>query len=48
MHALGNQPDEKYSADAEYLKTLNAPFDWEEARRRVQQSIAPAEMTPTS
>jgi HD-like signal output (HDOD) protein/ActR/RegA family two-component response regulator len=42
-HALGNQPDEKHSVDAEYLKTLNAPFDWDEARQRVQQSTVPAE-----
>jgi hypothetical protein len=29
--------------DAGYLERLGAPFDWQEAQRRVLQSAAPAD-----
>jgi HD-like signal output (HDOD) protein len=40
-HALSGGPPD--GVDENYLASLNAPFDWPEARRRVEQSIAPAE-----
>jgi HD-like signal output (HDOD) protein len=44
-HALGNYGGAEQTADpaidAAYLATLNAPFDWQEAQRRVAASDAP-------
>jgi HD-like signal output (HDOD) protein len=42
-HALVDRPGEEHVADEHYFSTLGAPFDWEEARRRVEHSAAPAE-----
>jgi hypothetical protein len=44
-HALGlaGGSCDDARVDETYLANLNAPFDWQEARRRVEQSIAPAE-----
>jgi HD-like signal output (HDOD) protein/ActR/RegA family two-component response regulator len=39
-HALGSI-EAGAGANAAYLENLNAPFDWEEAARRVQASAAP-------
>jgi HD-like signal output (HDOD) protein len=41
-HALARAGASDAGLDAAYLKTVEAPFDWEEARRRVQASAAPA------
>jgi HD-like signal output (HDOD) protein len=41
-HAVSVGGPENPTVDADYLSRLNAPFDWEEARRRVQMSAAPA------
>jgi HD-like signal output (HDOD) protein len=40
-HALADRPDQE--VDEPYLASQGAPFDWEEARRRVERSIAPSE-----
>jgi HD-like signal output (HDOD) protein len=42
-HALVEGPGEGHIADERYFSTLGAPFDWEEARRRVERSAAPAD-----
>jgi len=39
--ALADRPDA--DVDEAYLASLGAPFDWEEARRRVERSVAPSE-----
>jgi HD-like signal output (HDOD) protein/ActR/RegA family two-component response regulator len=45
-HALGIlsacEPTDDPSVDAAYFATLNAPFNWQEAQRRVAASAAPA------
>jgi HD-like signal output (HDOD) protein len=42
-HALSGASSNGTGVDESYLASLKAPFDWPEARRRVEQSIAPAE-----
>ncbi len=39
---LMSSSDAHSGVDAAYLAGLNAPFDWQEAERRVQASAAPA------
>lgn len=41
-HALSNSGESGTGIDAAYLATLNAPFDWEEAQRRVHASAIPS------
>jgi HD-like signal output (HDOD) protein len=41
-HALGDCAAVQPGVDAGYLASLNAPFDWQEAQRRVQASGQPA------
>ena len=40
-HALKAAGEANAGVDAAYLASLNAPFDWEEAQRRVQASALP-------
>jgi HD-like signal output (HDOD) protein len=40
-HALPDSGHALAQVDASYLTTLNAPFDWQEAQRRVQASTQP-------
>jgi HD-like signal output (HDOD) protein len=40
-HALIGTRASAGGLDAAYLKTIEAPFDWEEARRRVHASVVP-------
>ncbi len=40
-HALIGSGNADLGVDARYLTSLNAPFDWDEARRRVQASTSP-------
>jgi HD-like signal output (HDOD) protein len=40
-HALKAAAEANAGVDAAYLASLNAPFDWEEAQRRVQASALP-------
>ncbi|HEY4444408.1 MAG TPA: response regulator [Steroidobacteraceae bacterium] len=41
-HALIDSGNADPAVDAGYLTSLNAPFDWDEARRRVQACASPA------
>jgi HD-like signal output (HDOD) protein len=41
-HALTDSGDADPGVDARYLSSLSAPFDWDEAQRRVQASMSPA------
>ena len=41
-HALLSPGETDSVIDAAYLASLNAPFDWDEAQRRVRSSAAPA------
>ena len=40
-HALIDSGNADPTVDARYLASLNAPFDWDEAQRRVQASASP-------
>jgi HD-like signal output (HDOD) protein len=40
-HALIDSGNADPTVDARYLTSLNAPFDWDEAQRRVQASASP-------
>ena len=40
-HALIDSGNADPAVDARYLTSLNAPFDWDEAQRRVQASASP-------
>jgi HD-like signal output (HDOD) protein len=42
-HALPGASADGAGVDESYLASLNAPFDWPEAKRRVEQSIMPVE-----
>jgi HD-like signal output (HDOD) protein len=39
-HGLSQAPADDAGMDESYLASLKAPFDWPEARRRVEQSVA--------
>ena len=41
-HALSSSGEPDSGIDAAYLTSLNAPFDWEEAQRRVGSSAVPS------
>jgi hypothetical protein len=41
-HAVTAFGQQARGVDASYLANLNAPFDWEEAQRRVLTSALPA------
>jgi HD-like signal output (HDOD) protein len=41
-HAFPHYPTDSEGTDEHYLAGLNAPFSWDEAQRRVEQSLAPA------
>jgi HD-like signal output (HDOD) protein len=42
-HALIDSADDGPGVDAQYLTSLTAPFDWDEAQRRVRASTSPTE-----
>jgi HD-like signal output (HDOD) protein len=42
-HALIGSADDEPGVDAQYLASLTAPFDWDEAQRRVRASTSPTE-----
>jgi hypothetical protein len=41
-HGLSPSGIAEPGVDAAYLASLNAPFDWDEAQRRVSASVSPA------
>jgi len=41
-HALLGSGESDSGIDAAYLASLNAPFDWDEAQRRVHSSAVPS------
>jgi hypothetical protein len=41
-HALPSSGEADPVVDAAYLARLNAPFDWDEAQRRVRSSTVPS------